>query len=429
MSLFNSIDNKPLAFKLRPDSLDEFFGQDILLGNNGVLRNLIETDKIKSLIIFGPPGCGKSLIAHIIAKRTNSEFFSINAVTSNVKELRDLIKKAENNLTTGLKTIIFIDEIHRFNKIQQDALLPSVENGTITLIGATTQNPFFYIVQALQSRSHIFKFEPLNNESLKKILENALTNKEKGLGKYNIQISDDIKNVLIQKSSGDARKLLNLLEMAFITAYSKNKESVVIDESILETALQQKINKYDKDGDYHYDIISAFIKSIRGTDPDAAVYWLARMLDAGEDIRFIARRLVILASEDIGNADPIALILAQACFDAVNHIGMPEARIILSHTTIYLASAAKSNSAYLAIDKALQDIKSGKLLSVPEHLKNFSPEVDGGINKNESYKYPHDYKFHYVKQKYLPEDIKYYEPNDLGYEKKIKERLEKLKKI
>ncbi len=426
MNLFNSIEHQPLAFRLRPESLDEFYGQEHLLGEKGILRTLIETDKIKSLIIFGPPGCGKSLIAHIIAHKTGSHFESVNAVTSNVQELRTIIKKAEKNLNVGIKTILFIDEIHRFNKIQQDALLPAVEEGIITLIGVTTQNPFFYIVPALQSRSHIFKFKKLSNDALYKILQNALLNKEKGLGKYNIEIDENIKNILINKSNGDARKLLNLVEMAFLTAYSENNKRIIINESILEKIFQSKISKYDKDGDYHYDIISAFIKSIRGSDPDAAVYWLARMLDAGEDIRFIARRLVILASEDIGNADPIALILAQSCFDAVNHIGMPEARIILAHTTTYLASAPKSNSSYLAINKAMEDVKNGKILSVPEHLKNFNPETEGDNSKKDTYKYPHDYDYHYVEQEYIPEKIKYYEPGELGYEQKIKTRLKKL---
>ncbi len=428
MNLFNKI-NEPLSSRLKPDSLKNFFGQEHILGENKILRKLIIDDKIKSLIIFGPPGTGKSLLAHIIAKMSKSAFISLNAVTSNVNDIRETIKIAKQNLEKGIKTILFIDEIHRFNKLQQDALLPYVEDGTVTLIGATTTNPYFYIVPALQSRSHIFEFKPLNENALLNIINYALTDSEKGLGKYNIIIDEDTKRSIIKVSKGDARKALNILEMAFLINYKKDKNEITINRKSIEEILQQKINIYDKDGNYHYDVISAFIKSIRGSDPDAAIYWLARMLDAGEDIRFIARRLVILASEDIGNADPIALILAQSCFDAVNHIGMPEARIILAHTTTYLASAPKSNSSYIAIEKALNDIKNGKILEVPEHLRDTHFKSAEKLKYGENYKYPHDYKYHYVKQEYIPEKLTYYSPGDLGYEKKIKDRLNSLKKI
>ncbi len=423
MNLFNeNKENQPLSYRLTPDTLDNFYGQEHILGKGKVLRNLIEQDKIKSLILFGPPGTGKSLIANIIAKRTSSDFFQINAVISNVAELRNLIKKAKEKLdTSGNKTIIFIDEIHRFNKAQQDALLPSVESGEIILIGATTQNPFFYIVPALQSRSHIFEFKPLSKKALYSILEYALTDKENGVGNMGIELEQQAKDKLVEKSGGDARKLLNLLEMSIII--SENRK--MITKSDVEDVISQEYALYDKDGDYHYDIISAFIKSLRGSDPDAAVYWLARMIAGGEDPRFIARRLVIFSSEDIGNAYPLALTVAQSCFDAVNHIGMPESRIILAQTTTFLATAPKSNSSYLAIEKALNDVNNGLLMEVPQHLKDSHYKSSKKLKHGENYKYPHNYEGHWVEQSYMPIDKKYYEPTDIGYEKKIKERMKK----
>ncbi len=424
--------SQPLAFRLKPDSLDNFYGQEHLLGKGKVLRKLIEEDKIRSLILYGPSGTGKSLIAHIIARKTNANFFQINAVLSNVNEIRDIIKRAQFELNFNQKrSILFIDEIHRFNKAQQDALLPSVESGEMILIGATTYNPFFYIIPALRSRSLIFEFKPLDKKALENILFYALTNKEKGLGKYNIEITEEAREILIDSAGGDARKLLNNLECAFLLIKKEEKEKYIITREIIEEVLQQKYAIYDRDGDYHYDIISAFIKSIRGSDPDAAIYYLARMLAGGEDPLFIARRLVILASEDIGNAEPMALVVAQSCFDAVNHIGMPEAEIILAHVTTYLASLPKSNSSYKAIKEARKDIEDGLILPVPAHLKDASYSGAHSIGHGKGYKYPHDYKYHFVNQVYAPLNKKYYKPGELGYEKKLKaflEFLEKLKK-
>ena len=432
MELFNNINkkNQPLAYRLRPDTLENFYGQEHILGEGKVLTELIEKDKIQSLILYGPPGTGKSLLAHIIAKRTESRFVPVNAVISNVRELRDQIKIAQNHLKQQQqKTIIFIDEIHRFNKAQQDALLPSVENGEIVLIGATTQNPFFYIVPPLQSRSHIFEFKPLSEDALVSIMDYALTNEEDGLGNFKIKFEKNVKQAFIKKSAGDGRKVLNLIELAYILASKKKTDEIQITKKIAEQVFQQDFHIYDRDQDYHYDIISAFIKSVRGSDPDAAVYYLARMLEAGEDILFIARRLVILASEDIGNADPLGLILAESCYNAVHQIGLPEARIILSQTTTYLATAPKSNASYLAIEKAIGDIKNGEVMEVPTHLKDTHYKSAEKLGHGKGYKYPHDFPFHYVKQEYLQKEKEYYKPADIGHEKKIKQRMEYLKKI
>lgn len=432
MELFNKdTTNQPLAYKLRPPTLENFYGQEHLTGKGKILRELIEQDKIKSLILYGPPGTGKSLIAYIITKMTNARFASINAVLSNVSELRDLIKQAQHFLKqNNERTILFIDEIHRFNKAQQDALLPSVENGDITLIGITTQNPFFSIVPALQSRSHIFEFKPLDKDALNQILNYALTEKKDGLGNYNIEFEKGIREQFIKKAAGDGRKLLNFLEMAFILIYKNTTlGKMLITEKIAQQVFQQQFTMYDKDGDFHFDIISAFIKSVRGSNPDAAIYYLARMLEGGEDILFIARRLIILASEDIGNADPLALILAEACFSAIHQIGMPEARIILSQTTTYITTAPKSNASYLAIDKAISDIKNGEILEIPNHLKDSSYKSAKKLGHGKGYKYPHDFPFHFVKQEYIKKIKKYYEPTELGHEKKIKQRMEFLKKL
>lgn len=433
MNLFYSnetqYENQPLAFRLKPDSLDHFYGQEHILGKGKVLRELIEKDRIKSLILFGPPGTGKSLVAHIIAQRTKSKFYQINAVISNVSELRDLIKQAQFQLTqNNIRTIIFIDEIHRFNKAQQDALLPSVESGEIILIGATTQNPFFYIIPALQSRSHIFEFKPLNEQALNSIFEYALKEEKKGLGKLKLKIKKRVRDKIIEKAGGDARKLLNILEMCVLLAQQDDTQLIEITEKIVDEVLSQEYFLYDKKGDYHYDIISAFIKSLRGSDPDSAIYWLARMIAGGEDPRFIARRLVIFASEDIGNAYPLALAVAQACFDAVQHIGMPESQIILAHTTTFLATAPKSNASYLAINKALKDVNNGLILEVPQHLKDSHYKSAEKIGHGKGYKYPHDFEGHWVEQEYMPVKKKYYIPADIGYEKKIKELMKQRQK-
>ncbi|MBN1898811.1 MAG: replication-associated recombination protein A [Spirochaetes bacterium] len=428
MNLFSEGHEKfqPLSFRLKPDDLDGFYGQEHIMGKNKVLRELIEKDKIKSLILFGPPGTGKSLIAHIIARKTSSLNYQINAVLSNVTELRQLIKKARLEREAHNKwTIIFIDEIHRFNKAQQDALLPPVETGEIILIGATTQNPFFYIIPALQSRSHIFEFKPLEKNALESIFKYALEDRKKGLGEMGLAIKENVKAKLIEKAGGDARKLLNMLEMCALLAGGKKQ----ITDKIVTEVLSQEYHLYDKKGDYHYDIISAFIKSLRGSDPDAAVYWLARMIAGGEDPRFIARRLVIFASEDVGNAYPMGLVVAQACFDAVTHIGMPESRIILAHTTTFLATAPKSNASYMAIDKALDDVNKGVILEVPKHLKDSHYASAGKLGHGDDYQYPHDFKGHWVDQDYVPMKKKYYKPTDIGYEKKIIEFMKNIEKM
>lgn len=428
--LFTKKSEEPLSHRLKPGTLDNFFGQTHILGSGKPLRELITSDKIKSLILYGPPGTGKSLLAHIISQRTHSRFFKVNAVTSHVTELRELIKQARFTVSqSGKRSILFIDEIHRFNKMQQDALLPAIESGEIILIGATTQNPFFYIVPALQSRSFIFEFMPLTHNDLKQLLDYALEDKETGLGKHNLRIAAGLKDRLIRKSAGDGRKLLNLLELCFLLSKNKNADSMEITDEIVTEVIQQKYTVYDKDQDYHYNIISAFIKSVRGSDPSASVYYLARMLEAGEDPLFIARRLVILASEDIGNADPLGLIHAQACFEAVHHIGMPEARIILAQTATYLAAAPKSNSAVKAIDKAMEDIQNGLILDVPEHLKSTGTQGAQELKHGTDYRYPHDHPYHYVKQPYMTEERRYYEPSDMGFEKKIRERMEFLRKL
>ncbi len=417
----------PLADRIRPKTLDEFIGQEHIIGVGKPLRIMIETGEIQSMILWGPPGVGKTTLAKIIAEKVNADFFQINAVLSGTKEIKEIIEKAERNLNYyGKKTILFIDEIHRFNKAQQSVLLNSVEKGIIILIGATTENPSFEIISPLLSRCQVFVLEPFGVRELEAILQRALTNDEM-LSKFKIHIED--KESLFLYSGGDARVMLNALEVAVKIAKPTEKNEIFLTKEIISEAFQRKYFKYDKAGEEHYNLISAFIKSIRGSDPDAAVYWLARMLIAGEDPKFIARRLIILASEDIGNAEPYALTLATSCFTAVDYVGMPEAQIILAQVATYLASCPKSNSAYVAIKEATEDAQKYPDLPVPLHLRNAPTKLMEELGYSKGYKYSHDFPDHFVEQQFLPDELKdkiYYRPTDLGREKILKERLEYL---
>lgn len=411
----------PLAERVRPKTLDEFRGQRELLGENKPVRLMIEKDTLSSFIMWGPPGTGKTTIARIIAEETDAEFFQLNAVSSGVKDIRKIIDIGEANKQMGKRTILFIDEIHRFNKAQQDALLNSVEAGLIILIGATTENPSFEVIPALRSRARVYVLEELTKDDLLAILDSAIE-KDEFLSKLKIESID--KEFLIYLSGGDARALLSILEAAVV----QEAESIPlkIDKGILENVVQRKNILYDKGGEEHYNVISAFIKSVRGSDPDASVYWLARMLEGGEDPLFIARRLVVLASEDIGNASPNGLVLAEAAFEAVDKIGMPEARIILAQCTTYLASCPKSNSAYLAVDEALSYVKNNPLYPVPLHLRNAPTKLMKELKYGKEYKYPHSYENHFLLEDYLPEemkDVQFYKPTENGQEKSLKERL------
>ena len=425
--MFDFIENDnsflPMAERMRPTSIDEVYGQKHILSENKTLRKMIDKDKITSMVFFGPPGVGKSTVASIIAKKTKSEYIKLNAVLSNVSEIRESIKKAEKNLANSKKTILFIDEIHRFNKSQQDALLPAVENGTVILIGSTTQNPYFYLTNALLSRIMLFEFRNLEDSDIKEAIIKAVSDK-RGLGENDIAIEDLAVDLIVKYSHGDVRKALTYLEAAFfVTQIDETKEKLTITEDIVKDVTSKQTLNFDEDE--HYNTISAFIKSVRGSDPNAAIYYLARMLEAGEDPRYIARRLCILASEDIGLAEPKAMNIVSSLISIVDFIGMPEGRIPLAEATIYLSLCPKSNSAYKAIDSAIIDIRNGELYSIPNYLKdNHSASFDK--KSEEEYKYPHDYPYHIVKQNYLEKGIKknYYKPVDIGEERELKKVYE-----
>lgn len=411
----NYNDRAPLAQRMRPQSIDEIIGQEHILAPGKLLRRSIDTDRLSSIILYGPPGCGKTTIANVIAKVTHKFFQNLNAVTDGVPELRKVVKKAEDDLALyNQQTILFIDEIHRFNKSQQDALLPWVEKGVVILIGATTQNPFFSLNPALLSRSLIFKLEALEISDVVGLLTRALSDKERGLGNYHTDVSEEALEHLANCAQGDVRIALNGLELAVISSAPDENGVRHIDLAAAEESIQRPAVVYDNTGDEHYDIVSAFIKSMRGSDADAAVYYLARMLDAGEDPLFIARRMVILAAEDVGLADPNALVVAQSAANALQFVGLPEGRIILSEAVIYLACAPKSNSAYMAIDTALADLRSGKAAPVPKHLRDSHYKGAAKFGHGKGYKYPHDYEGAWVEQEYLPEKLKgtvYYRPS------------------
>ena len=425
----NAPRHQPLAARMRPRNLDEYAGQTHILAPGQLLRRAIEADRIQSLIFFGPPGTGKTSLAQIIARQTKSKFERLSGVESNVADMRRVLAAAQNRLeNSGQPTILFIDEIHRFNKSQQDVLLPDVESGVIKLIGATTHNPFFFVNSPLVSRSQIFELRPLTEDELYSLLQRALTDEERGLGYLKISADENALRHLARISDGDARKALNSLEIAALTTSPEPNGVIYLTLEVAEQSIQKKAVVYDGDGDAHYDTISAFIKSMRGSDPDAALYWLAKMIHAGEDPRFIARRIVICAAEDVGLADPMALVLANSAFQAAEFVGWPEARIPLAEATIYIATANKSNSAYKAIDAALEDVKSGRTLAVPEHLRDGSYQGAKRLGHGVGYQYAHDGKDHFVAQDYLGAVKRYYEPTEQGVEKKIKERLDNWRK-
>ncbi|MGN0155133.1 MAG: replication-associated recombination protein A [Lachnospiraceae bacterium] len=419
----------PLAKRLRPTTLDEVVGQKHIIGKDKLLYRAIEADKLSSLIFYGPPGTGKTTLAMVIANTTSSIFTSLNATTAGKKDMEEVIKQAKDNY--GMyqkKTILFIDEIHRFNKAQQDYLLPFVEDGTIVLIGATTENPYFEVNGALISRSHIFRLEPLNKEDIKELLQRAVYDVEKGMGSYHAEIDEEALDFLADMSEGDARNALNAIELGVLTTKPSEDGKIHITLSVAEECIQRRAVKYDKDGDNHYDTISAFIKSMRGSDPDAAVYYLAKMLTAGESVTFIARRIMICACEDVGIADPQAIQVAVACAQAVERIGMPEAQLILANAAIYVASAPKSNAVTNAVFDALELVKNKKTGAVPPHLRDAHYKGSKDLG-HVGYLYPHDYPGNFVKQQYLPDEIKdvhFYHPTENGYEKTVHDRLEDL---
>ena len=418
--------DKPLAYRMKPNSLEEFYGQDEIVGKDKLLYRLIKADRLTSVIFWGPPGCGKTSIAKVISKTTKSRFIELNATSSGVADIKKIAEECENAfLTPQGRTIVFIDEIHRFNKLQQDALLPLVEKGKIILIGATTENPYFEVNKALVSRSTIFKFRELDDKSIEKIIENAIENKENGLGKYKTKIEEGVIKFLCDRSAGDVRTALNALELAVITSNMDGDGNVNISQKIIEECMQKKKIMYDKSSEAHYDNISAFIKSMRGSDPDATLIYLARMLEAGEDPMFIVRRIVICAVEDVGMANPEALVVANSAMQAINQIGMPESRIILSEAALVVALSRKSNSSYVGINMATEDVRNIDTGEVPMHLRNAPIAEMKKQGYGNGYKYPHEFEGGYVEQQYLPEKIKnkkYFMPKK--WEKYYEEKTE-----
>lgn len=420
----------PLASRMRPTTLEEVVGQEHIIGKDKLLYRAIKADKLGSVIFYGPPGTGKTTLAKVIANTTSARFTQLNATTAGKKDMEEVVKEAQQHLGMyGKKTILFVDEIHRFNKGQQDYLLPFVEDGTLVLIGATTENPYFEVNGALLSRSIIFELKSLEKKDIRKLLDRAVTDPVKGLGSYHAEVSEEALDFLADLAGGDARAALNAIELGILTTERSADGKIHVDLETAQECIQKRVVRYDKTGDQHYDTISAFIKSMRGSDPDAAVYYLAKMLYAGEDIKFISRRIMICAAEDVGMADPQALVVATAAAQAIERIGMPEAQIILSQAVLYVATAPKSNSAVNAIFAANENVRQYKT-TVPSHLQDAHYKGSKNLGHGIGYKYAHDYPNHYVEQQYLPDEIKnarFYEPGDLGYEKQIKEHLQKLR--
>ncbi len=417
-------ENIPLALRMTPSSLDEVMGQEDILGEGKLLRRSIETDRLSSVIFYGPSGAGKSAVARIIAKTTGSHFEETNAVLIGIADIRKILEQAKLRLTaSSKKTILLLDEIHHFNKTQQDALLPDVEKGNITLIGITTENPYFYVNAALLSRSILFEFKKLDCAQLSKIIDTALADKDKGFGSLSVNIEPDARKHLILNSNGDARRLLNALEIGVLSSKPGTDGTINFDLRTAEGSLQKKYISYDKSGDEHYDHISAFIKSMRGSDPDAALYWMSKMLVAGEDPLFIARRVIICASEDVGNADPMALVVAASALQSIEFVGLPEGKIPLAQAVVYVATAPKSNASYMALNSSEQEVMKGRSRQVPNHLKDATMDGEGKRGHGVGYKYPHDYPGHFVEQEYWPDKKVFYVPGSEGYETEIAKRL------
>jgi putative ATPase len=418
---------QPLAARLRPRTLDEFIGQEHFLGPGKLLRRLLLADRLSSVLFYGPPGTGKTSLAHVIAEQTHGRFRQLNAVSAGIKEVRELLQEARLALEeTGAKTILFVDEIHHFSRTQQDVLLPDVEEGRVVLIGATTQNPFFAVNSPLLSRSQIFTFEPLTREHVRTLLQRALTDRERGLGAIEVRMQPEALDFLAEICDGDARRALSALEVGVLSA---GPPPVDFTLEVAQESIQRKALDYDATGDAHYDVTSAFIKSMRGSDPDAAIYWLARLLEAGEDPRFIARRILILAAEDVGNADPQALVLATAAFQAVEFLGLPECQLPLAQAVTYLATAPKSNASTLAIAQAREDVRNGRTLPVPDHLRDGHYQGAKQLGRGTGYEYTHDHPLGWTPQMFLPEGRRYYEPVDRGGEARIRQRLEAIRQL